>query len=166
MKPLNIEITAENQHAVTIDATKTTIELPSGDNRKVHNVYQSIVDGGLHICVSIEDEPLVVVEEKPTKDATYERIKQWLQQPIVHVKPMPHCVQITADTSPCPREAGDFLFANIEKVDDTFVTDRQLRDAITAAIRPLGYKLHCTLTKRQTRRMLDGMDEIAKRAGV
>ena len=57
-------------------------------------------------------------------------------------------------------------FAHFEQVDDYGdpVDDRTLRNAINAAIRPLGYKLHATMTLQQVREMVQGINVIEAKA--
>jgi len=52
------------------------------------------------------------------------------------------------------------IFAYLEQIEDTEVTDRQLRDAIIAAVRPLGYKLHATMDAGQVTKLIEGVKGI------
>lgn len=69
------------------------------------------------------------------------------------------------DEAQVTHSAATATFAHFEQIDDSnAVDDRTLRNAINAALRPLGYKLHATMDLNQVREMAQGLNVIEAKA--
>jgi hypothetical protein len=55
--PLTYTPRPDQWHAVTMDLAKTSIELLDGDGRSAHIDFQTILNGGLYLCIDVTPDP-------------------------------------------------------------------------------------------------------------